>query len=447
MTARAPIDEAPDGEEIRAEIAARTDAGKRHRYLFTAISGTVSLALLPWWLSLCCVLAIFVWEAVVGDLMNAWFEGAKRRLGGMRSLWIDGAVASVGALFYVAFGAVVWLQGGIAGQILGFAWIVGCMLHAQVYLSSVRQVLVPVLAPSLIALALLPLAANGLSTLAMVQAFSALTLALAAGSFASDRNALLREIAVSGDGLKAAQAERDAKSRFMATVSHELRTPLNAIQGYADLLLEDIEAGAAPRPEDARRIKASANHLLSLINDVLDMARAEAGKLTLEPVHCDLDDVLDDVAAVAHPLAARNGNVLRFQMRGGGRMGSATLDPLRLRQCLLNLLSNAAKFTAHGSIDVMVWRADGTIRFDVSDTGIGIAPEALDRLFRPFSQVDGSATRRFEGSGLGLAITRELARAMGGDVRVASVPGVGSTFTLVVRDQSSFEAAKVPDAA
>ena len=226
-----------------------------------------------------------------------------------------------------------------------------------------------------------------------------------------------------------------AKSAFLANMSHELRTPLNAIIGYSEMLEEEAEeAGAGELQPDLHRINTAGRHLLSLINDVLDLSKIEAGKMEINPVMFQLRDLVTDVVDNIQPMLSRNGNRLELQApESPGRMFS---DETKLRQVLMNLLSNAAKFTENGEVRLQLWRyrqdERDWIGFTVEDTGIGIAPEKLDRLFQEFSQIDSSSTRRYGGTGLGLAISRRICERLGGRIEVESEPGRGSRFTLLL---------------
>jgi signal transduction histidine kinase len=229
-----------------------------------------------------------------------------------------------------------------------------------------------------------------------------------------------------------------AKSRFLANMSHELRTPLNAIMGYAEIVEEDLAAGnTAKSAGDLARVRSAAQHLLGLINEVLDLSRVEAGKLDLSIAAVDLDALARDALQTVVPAAAKNGTTCTLVAES--ELGALATDGGRLRQCLLNLLSNAAKFTSDGRIVLSVRRTGDGVAFEVTDTGIGISPEDQARLFQPFVQVDASETRAFDGTGLGLAITRRLAQALGGDVTVWSERGRGSTFTLTAADLAAPE--------
>jgi signal transduction histidine kinase/CheY-like chemotaxis protein len=232
-----------------------------------------------------------------------------------------------------------------------------------------------------------------------------------------------------------ADAANEAKSRFLANMSHELRTPLNAILGYSEILLEDAEQLGEPRfVEDLQRIQSAGRHLLTLINDILDLAKIEAGKAELNLETFDLTGLVDEAVATVRSLVTRNGNELVVEKEH--TLGRVRSDMTKLRQALFNLLSNAAKFTHNGRIRLSARRRDEDgsdwIVLSVSDTGIGMSDEQMTRVFEPFVQADESTSRKYGGTGLGLAITRRFCRMMGGDVTVESELGRGSTFTIRV---------------
>ncbi len=224
------------------------------------------------------------------------------------------------------------------------------------------------------------------------------------------------------------------KSAFIANMSHELRTPLNAIIGYCELLqklsLQNIPHDPVP---DLKKIQKAGKQLLALINNILDVSKIEAGKTQLTRRRISVAELIRDIEATVQPLAAANDNLLEIQVNNPGIIDT---DDARLRQCLLNLMSNACKFTKNGRIRLDVSRETVQDReqatFRVSDTGIGISAEQIRLLFQPFTQADASIARKYGGTGLGLAITKKLAELMGGDVTVESQLGQGSTFTLWV---------------
>jgi PAS domain S-box-containing protein len=264
---------------------------------------------------------------------------------------------------------------------------------------------------------------------------------------------------------RAAQAADRSKSQFLANMSHELRTPLNAIIGYSEILQEEAaEDGNAAYVPDLRKIHAAGRHLLALISDILDLSKVESGKLELFVEPIDVAVLLEDVATTVQPLVSRNGNTL--VVRSADDLGGMAGDATKLKQVLLNLLSNASKFTENGTITLDAERAGAptldaeragaptldaeragahtldaeragahTLVFRVRDSGIGMTPEQCARVFDPFTQADASTSSRFGGTGLGLAITRRFCQLMGGDVTVESEPGTGSTFTIRLPDK------------
>jgi len=230
-----------------------------------------------------------------------------------------------------------------------------------------------------------------------------------------------------------AEAANRTKSLFLANMSHELRTPLNAILGYSEMLQEDAEdKGMLEFGPDLQKIHGAGKHLLSLINDILDLSKIEAGKMELYLESFSISGLIAGVVETIQPLVAANSNTLHVQCPDD--IGNMRADLTKVRQSLFNLLSNAAKFTKRGAITLEISREimedNEWIWFRVSDTGIGMTPEQLVKLFQTFSQADTSTTRKFGGSGLGLALTRRFSQLMGGDVTVKSVSGESSTFTI-----------------
>lgn len=257
-----------------------------------------------------------------------------------------------------------------------------------------------------------------------------------------EREAALHELTEANEELRATSRALDEKGReleranrvkteFLAAMSHELRTPLSAILGFADLLLGSPKEQLSLRArESLERIKRNGAHLLSLINDVLDLAKAEAGRLDVRPSVVNVAALAR--ACVAEVDSLRIGKDVQLSVEIPREVIEVSTDPQRLKQILLNLLSNAIKFTERGHVVLRLVLDAGELRLEVEDTGIGIAEHAIDELFRPFQQLDAGDGRRYEGTGMGLALSRRLARALGGDISVRSRQRAGSTFTITL---------------
>jgi len=235
------------------------------------------------------------------------------------------------------------------------------------------------------------------------------------------------------DARDAAESANRTKSTFLANMSHELRTPMNAIIGYSEMLIEEAgDLGVKDLTPDLGKIRTAGKHLLSLINDVLDLSKIEAGKTTLFLENIKVDDVVQDVVSTIQPLMEKNANTLEVEYPANS--GTIRVDLTKIRQTLFNLLSNASKFTEKGRVCLTIERQQKPtgerITFAVSDTGIGMTPEQLGKLFQAFTQADASTTRKYGGTGLGLIISRKFCQMMGGDITVTSEPGRGTTFTV-----------------
>lgn len=252
-------------------------------------------------------------------------------------------------------------------------------------------------------------------------------------SLMEEMNARDLKLAETLVNLRAAREDADAanvsKSQFLTSMSHELRTPLNAIIGYSEILMEEAEAdGRDTDIADLQRVLSSARQLLHLINEILDLSKIEAGRMDVSASEFDVGALVSEAAATVRPNVEKNGSKLKLEIDAD--VGIACTDSFKLNQCLLNLLSNAAKFTKDGEITIHARRDGDAIEVAVSDTGIGMTVEQVGRLFNAFVQADALTARRYGGTGLGLALTRRIMQMLGGDVTAASVQGVGSTFTL-----------------
>lgn len=239
--------------------------------------------------------------------------------------------------------------------------------------------------------------------------------------------------------LQIAKDANAAKSRFLANMSHELRTPLNAIIGYSEMLQEEFEDVDIPFAlSDLEKIQLSGKHLLSLVNDILDLSKIEAGKMMLSLEKVGLTDFVADIVSTVQPLIKQKGNYLHVSYPSES-LGIVVTDAMKLRQILFNLISNAAKFTEQGTIQFEVkrecWDDQERITFQVSDNGIGIAQEQQEKLFQPFAQGDPSTTRRYGGTGLGLALTKQFVEMLGGTIQLDSELGHGSSFKILLPAQ------------
>jgi signal transduction histidine kinase len=221
------------------------------------------------------------------------------------------------------------------------------------------------------------------------------------------------------------------KSQFLANMSHELRTPLNAIIGVTEMLREDAEA-LKQDTEPLDRVLGAGRHLLALINDILDLSKIEAGRMELHLESFPLAPLIEDVAKTIEPMATKNANQVAVQC--DAEIGTLHADQMRLRQALLNLMSNANKFTDHGTITIDARQGQegsrGSVTISVADTGIGMTAEQMGKLFQEFSQASSTTASKYGGTGLGLAISRRFCQMMGGDITVESELGRGSTFTI-----------------
>lgn len=395
---------------------------------FSAVMAALSMMVVPplWSVAWCAM--IVAWELAIRPLLEEKLPiGAPR---GRAFGWLA-VIYFIGSALTTAYSLALWVTGEQVGVVLATAWICATANHIFVYFSPNRLLTAAGLLPLFVGAIAGPLSASGFDIQAVLGIATLLLLVAAAGFFGLDRRILLGAIAKQTTARVAAEEANAAKSRFLATMSHELRTPLNAVIGYSELIAE--ETANRPIAEDANRIRSSARQLLGVIDTILDLSKLDAGTIELDREHIDADAVLAHLRETAPPLVSLNGNTMSIDAMP---LGDAEIDLRRVHQCLMQLVSNAAKFTKDGAINIGGARTieAGRVRltFTVSDTGVGIHAEEHARIFEPFKQADESENRRFEGAGAGLTLVRRLAQLMGGDVSVESSPGRGSTFTLWV---------------
>jgi signal transduction histidine kinase len=405
------------------------DRGRVSRIVFAGGASAIAAMVVDWQIVIAQYAAVLSWEALIGlALYPALDRFAVKR---SYQLAMRGAcgLAFAGSSVYASYAAMLFGSQAALAAYLGTAWLMGTLLHIHIYYSSSPVLLALQAAAPASLLVIEPfIFVDKLHEAAAASAVF-LLLVVAFAQFSRDRNELLDKVAQEVQEKRAAEAANAAKSQFLAMMSHELRTPLNAIIGYSEIMREDAVAeGRLAEISDHDRVLGAARRLLHLINAVLDLTKIEVGRAEIEVAEYDLACMLNEVREIVEPLAAQNGN--RLVVEAPAQIGRAWTDGFKLGQCLLNLASNAAKFTRNGLISISVRRDGNLLVFEVSDTGIGIPIEKLDEVFEPFVQADVSITRTHGGSGLGLAITRRIARLLGGDVTAASVEGRGSTFTL-----------------
>jgi signal transduction histidine kinase/ActR/RegA family two-component response regulator len=393
-----------------------------------ALVALASAFYISWW--------ALAWFAVMGALVLSNNRHAKNLI---PEGWVGTGLILVCSFIFVAPWASAWLTGGAEAGFFAGAMFGTQALTAVSMSASSRANFLAYLAPSVLVAVAAPFVLGNSTTVVLTTLLSVAQVCFFSFAVHANRNATVQEVLRIQREMEAAQKESLAKSQFLATMSHELRTPLNAVIGYAEILEEELaEDGRKHSAADAGRISRSARNLLTLINEILDFSKIEAGRMELHIGDVEIASLVAEVVETVRHITEANATSVTVEIAADAQHIST--DAQRLRQSLLNLISNAAKFTNGGSIAI---RADlehdqcgAFLRIAVTDTGCGIAEDDKQRLFQPFTQLDGSVTRSKEGTGLGLVITKRLAELMGGDIAFVSMLGEGSTFTLRVRDHA-----------
>lgn len=399
---------------------------------FAVVMAALSLLAAHPLVSLAWLASVVAWELAFRGALEAALAMPAARRSRQQGLYWLAAIHFVGAIIHGAYALITWSSGHPVGMVLATAWICASANHLFVYFTPNRLLVVACLAP-LVAYALVaPFTTEGVTIPALIALATLAVMIIAAGLFGFDRRVLLGNLAEQASARAAAEEANAAKSRFLATLSHELRTPLNAVIGYAELIEEEASDHIA---KDATRIRNAARQLLSVIDVILDLSKLDSGTIELDRERVAASAVLEQLRETAPALAAVNGNTITIVE--ASPLGNAEIDHRRLYQCLMQLVSNAAKFTNRGDIRVTAVRREESgrivLEFNVADTGVGVLSQHQAQIFDAFVQIDKDDDRRYEGAGLGLTLVRRLARLMGGDVRlVSSVPGQGAVFSLWV---------------
>jgi signal transduction histidine kinase len=418
------------------------------RFVPVVISGLVSVIWLGWfaavgWIIGVIGLQILVLEPIFKRVGEPMTETQPRR-----AAWLHAALISAGSLAYTSGWTWSWIVGDDLAVFRAALWFAATLVHALVYFGSNRLFFFATVWPALVGVLATPFLRPGPDYAPLIVALLALHLFANMMTARADKEKLVNSVAKSkAESATAIEASR-AKSQFLASMSHELRTPLNAIIGYSEMLKEDAEAEQRARDvADLERIRSSGVHLLHLINDVLDLSKIEAGRMEARLEETDPAVLLREALDYVRVIAFENNTLLDLVLDPNLRPFHS--DPVKLRQCVINLASNACKFTQNGRVMVTArfdWCGDARqLRIDVADTGIGMDGTAAERLFEPFMQLHDDNRIHHSGTGLGLALTRRLARLLGGDVSMVSTLGKGSTFTLRVAASEAAAAAEEPN--
>jgi len=418
--------------------------GFLYRFVPGVLTAIVSIYWLGWVYPLCIIAALAFHELVLFPFAYKRFvkpNVAARPLVAQGVIW---ALLGMGGVIYGMGWIPLMYEGTVTGVYVAAAWLWGTIVHNLTYFSRTRAHFLATCAPQVGGVVAAPFVMHVGALAPWLMLYLTLQTLATVLLAARDRQSLADHAREDRAARELAEEANLQKSRFLTTMSHELRTPLNAIIGYAEIIEEDLEAAPEDaNPDDARRIRRAARHLLTLINEVLDLSKIEAGRLELISGPVDIAALLREVEETVRPTGAGNGNKVVLDIVG--RLPTLETDAARLKQCLLNLATNACKFTTDGRVtiraEIVARGGQNMLEIAVIDTGIGISRDDQMRLFQPFVQVDGAETRKQDGTGLGLVITRKLAQAMGGDVALVSSQGLGSTFTLSIAAREAQDAA------
>ncbi|MBC7768684.1 MAG: HAMP domain-containing histidine kinase [Phycisphaerales bacterium] len=420
--------------EALRESLAISRGGQVTRLIVVFIGALPAVALLGAPVLLIWLAAMLTWDGlIVRQIERRWVVPAiESDLRSARLLRASMVLFGLGLSQVLPFTG--WIMGGASGAAVAAAWALCAATQVFVFYSRDRLLLVAGIAPVVLCAILGPALGAGLSWESTAVTVFMLFAIAAGGAFVGRADALIARAAGEAAARHSAEASSLAKSRFIANMHHELRTPLNAIIGYTEMMREAAEEdGRNADIADLNRVLAAARMQLVMMSDLLAFAELQDGRSQLEPRMFDAAALVAAAADALRAGAETNGNALKLEL--GGDLGVCS-DEQKVRHCVDHLLANACKFTRDGEIVIRASR-ERTARADwlvicIADTGVGIAPERMDSIFEPFTQVDDSMTRAADGAGVGLAITLRTARLLGGVVTVESTPGRGSTFTLRV---------------